>query len=43
MPWFAVSRAFSKEVDRLCELAADNYALRKVYSKDLYEARALFI
>lgn len=43
MPWFAVSRAFSKEVERLCELAADNYALRKVYSKDLYEARKLFI
>jgi Zn-dependent protease with chaperone function len=42
MPWFAVSRAFSKEVERLCELAADNYALRKVYSKDLYEARRLF-
>lgn len=43
MPWFAVSRAFSKEVDRLCELSADNYALRRVYSKDLFEARRLFI
>jgi len=43
MPWFAVSRAFSKEVDRLCELSADKYALRRVYSKDLYEARKLFI
>lgn len=43
MPWFAVSRAFSKEVGRLCELAADNYALRRVFSKDLLEARKLFI
>lgn len=43
MPWFAVSRAFSKEVDRLCELAADNFALRKVSPLDLYEARALFV
>ncbi len=42
MPWFAVSRAFSKEVDRLCELAADKYALRKVRESDLYAARALF-
>ncbi len=43
MPWFAVSRAFSKEVERLGELAADNYALQKVDSRDLYEARRHFI
>lgn len=43
LPWFAVSRAFSKEIERLCEIAADNYALRRVYSKDLFEARKLFI
>ena len=42
-PWFAVSRAFHKEIERLCELAADNYALRKVYSRDLYAARARFL
>lgn len=41
-PWFAVSRGFSYEIAKLCELAADNYALRKVYSKDLIEARKLF-
>lgn len=43
LPWFAVSRAFSKEVERLCEIAADNYALRRVYSRDLFEARKRFI
>lgn len=42
VPWFAVSRAFNSEVERLCELAADNYALRKVSAKDLLEARKLF-
>ncbi len=41
-PWFAVSRGFSYEIAKLCELAADKYALRKVYSKDLIEARRLF-
>lgn len=41
-PWFAVSRGFSYEIAKLCELAADRYALRKVYSKDLVEARRLF-
>lgn len=43
LPWFAVSRAFSKEIERLCELAADRYALRRVYSKDLNDARRLFL
>lgn len=42
-PWFAVSRGFSYEISKLCELAADNYALRRVYSKDLIEARRLFV
>ncbi|QKJ24664.1 M48 family metalloprotease [Aquiluna borgnonia] len=41
-PWFAVSRGFSYEIAKLCELTADNYALRRVYSKDLVEARRLF-
>ena len=41
-PWFAVSRAFNLEVARLCEVAADKYALKRVYSKDLAEARANF-
>ncbi len=41
-PWFAVSRAFNFEVARLCEVAADKYALKRVYSKDLAEARANF-
>jgi Zn-dependent protease with chaperone function len=40
--WFAVSRGFAYEVAKLCELAADKYALKRVYSKDLYEARKLF-
>lgn len=42
LPWFAASRALKFEVERLCELSADKYALRKVYSKDLFEARKLF-
>lgn len=41
-PWFVVSKAFSAEVARLCEVAADHYALKRVYSKDLAEARANF-
>ncbi len=41
-PWFVVSKAFSAEVARLCEVAADRYALKRVYSKDLVEARANF-
>lgn len=41
-PWFAASRALVLEVDRLVELSADMYALKKVYSKDLAEARAHF-
>jgi hypothetical protein len=42
-PWLAVSRAFDHELERLCEVAADHYALRRVYSKDLFEARAKFL
>ena len=42
-PWFAVSRGFSYEIAKLCELAADQYALKRVYSKDLIEARKLFV
>ena len=42
-PWFAASRALVFEIDRLVELSADKYALRRVYSKDLAEARAHFI
>ena len=42
-PWFAVSRGFSYEVAKLCEIAADRYALKRVYSKDLVEARQHFI
>ncbi len=41
-PWFAVSRGFSYEVAKLCEIAADRYALKRVYSKDLVEARQHF-
>ena len=43
LPWVVASRALKREVDVLCELAADKYALKKVYSKDLNEARKLFI
>lgn len=43
LPWVVASRALKREVDVLCELAADNYALKKVYSKDLGEARRLFL
>jgi hypothetical protein len=42
-PWFVVSRAFSAEVSKLCEVAADKYAQKRVYSKDLAEARANFV
>lgn len=42
LPWVAASRALVFEIDRLCELSADNYALKRVYSKDLHEARRLF-
>ncbi len=41
-PWFVVSKAFSVEVAKLCEVAADKYALKRVYSRDLAEARANF-
>jgi hypothetical protein len=42
-PWAAASRALIYEVDRLCELSADKYALYRVYSKDLIEAKSRFI
>ena len=42
LPWFAASRALVFEVDRLVELSADKYALKRVYSKDLHEARSHF-
>jgi Zn-dependent protease with chaperone function len=41
-PWFVVSRGFSAEVSKLCEIAADKYAMKRVYSKDLAEARSNF-
>jgi Zn-dependent protease with chaperone function len=41
-PWAAASRALVHEVDRLCELSADKYAIYRVYSKDLIEARSKF-
>lgn len=41
-PWFAASRALVFEVDRLVEISADKYALKRVYSKDLAQARAHF-
>lgn len=41
-PWFAASRALVFEVDKLVELSADKYALKRVYSRDLAEARAHF-
>jgi len=41
-PWVAASRALVYEIDRLCELSADKYALYRVYSKDLIEARSRF-
>ena len=43
LPWVVASRALKLEVDVLCELAADNYALKKIWSKDLNEARRLFV
>ena len=42
-PWFLVSKVFSFEVARLCEIAADRYALRHVNGKVLSEARSLFL
>lgn len=43
IPWVVASRALKREIDVLCELAADRYALKKSYSKDLYTARKLFL
>ena len=42
-PWVVASRALVYEIDRLCELSADKYAIYRVYSKDLFEARSKFI
>jgi Zn-dependent protease with chaperone function len=42
-PRVVASRALVYEVDRLSELSADKYALYRVYSKDLMEARSKFI
>ncbi len=42
-PWFLVSKVFDYELRRLCERAADNYALRKVDVSALKAARRLFI
>ncbi len=42
-PWFLVSRVFDFELQRLCELAADNFALRKVDPSALKSARGLFV
>ena len=41
-PWVVASRALVYEIDRLCELSADKYAIYRVYSKDLIEARSKF-
>lgn len=43
LPWVVASRALKREIDVLCELAADKYALKRAYSKDLYTARRLFL
>ncbi len=42
-PWFLVSRVFNFELARLCELAADRYALKRVDHKVISEARGLFL
>lgn len=42
-PWFLVSRVFNYELTRLCELAADNYALKRVERQVLNRARRLFL
>jgi Zn-dependent protease with chaperone function len=41
-PWLVASRALVYEIDRLLELSADKYAIYRVYSKDLIEARSKF-
>ena len=43
LPWVVASRAMKSEIDVLAELAADNYALKRVTRKDLNAARRLFI
>lgn len=42
-PWFLVSRVFSFEIQRLCELAADRFALKHVSRVALTKARRLFL
>lgn len=42
-PGLAVTRGFQVEVARLCEIAADHYALKQVSETDLREARSRFI
>lgn len=41
-PKLAASRALVNEVEQLCEIAADNYALKKVNAPTLKLARSLF-
>lgn len=41
-PWLAATRALRFEVSRLCDVSADKFALKRVYSKDFVEARRLF-
>jgi Zn-dependent protease with chaperone function len=41
-PNLAASRALVNEVERLCEISADNYALKKVNAPTLRLARSLF-
>lgn len=43
VPWVVASRAMKNEIDVLAELAADNYALKRVDRKDLNQARRLFV
>jgi Zn-dependent protease with chaperone function len=41
-PFIRASKVMSHEVDRLCEVAADNFALRHVDARTLHLARAVF-
>ena len=41
-PWVVASRALVHEIERLCELSAYKYAIYRVYSKDLIEAKSKF-
>ena len=42
-PFIRASKVMSHEVDRLCELAADNFALKRVDAKTLRQARDKFV